>query len=63
MTGPAHIGSEDIYIGSMSIYADVLSETLLAALRKTVATQAPLEVQSKASQQVDWTDSRSTCHP
>lgn len=53
VTGPVHTGSGDIHVGSMQIGADASLETLLAALRQAVAAQAPLAVQSKASQQVN----------
>ena len=51
--GPVHTGSGDIHVGSMQVDADASLETLLAALRKAVASQAPLSVQSKCLQRVN----------
>ena len=53
VTGPVHTGSGDINIGGMQVGADASLETLLAALRKVVASQAPVSVQSRALQRVD----------
>lgn len=53
VTGPAHTGSGHIHVGSMQVDADASLETLLAALRKAVASQAPLSVQSKGRQRVN----------
>jgi len=53
VTGPVHTGSGDIYVGSMQVDADASLETLLAALRRAVASQAPLSVQSKCLQRVN----------
>jgi hypothetical protein len=53
VTGPIHTGSGDIHIGSMQVGADAPLETLLTALRRAVADQAPAGLQSKALQRVD----------
>jgi hypothetical protein len=53
VTGPIHTGSGGIHIGSMQVGADASLETLLTALRRAVADQAPAGLQSKALQRVD----------